>query len=86
MRSCAPSLHALSSKDRNGGFLYGYHYTLAQLLAPFETTLRYYCRADYQPFFAFYGAELVPGEDYHSTAEEIERSAENYAHFVTALS
>ena len=63
-----------------------YHYTLAQLLAPFETTLRYYCRADYQPFFAFYGAELVPGEDYHSTAEEVERSAENYAHFVTALS
>lgn len=63
-----------------------YHYTLAQLLAPFETTLRYYCRADYQPFFAFYGAELVPGEDYHSTAEEIERSAENYVRFVTALS
>ena len=63
-----------------------YHYTLAQLLTPFETTLRYYCRADYQPFFAFYGAEIVPGEDYHSTAEEIERSAENYARFVAALS
>jgi len=56
------------------------------VLAPFETTLRYYCRADYQPFFAFYGAELVPGEDYHSTAEEIERSAENYARFVAAVS
>lgn len=45
-----------------------YHYTLAQLLTPFETTLRYYCRADYRPFFAFYGAERVPGEEYDSAA------------------
>ena len=63
-----------------------YRYTLEQLLTPFETTLRYYCRADYQAFFAFYGAELVPGEDYHSTADEIERSAEDYARFVASLS
>ena len=63
-----------------------YHYTLAQLLTPFETTLRCYCRANYQPFFAFYGAEQIPGEDYHSTTEEIERSAKDYARFVIALS
>ena len=63
-----------------------YHYTLGQLLAPFETTLRYYCRADYQPFFAFYGAEQVPGEDYHSTAEKIKRSARNYVRFIESLS
>ncbi len=63
-----------------------YHYTLAELLAPFEATLRYYCHADYQPFFAFYGAEQVPGEDYHSSKEEIERSAEDYARFVESLS
>lgn len=63
-----------------------YRYTLEQLLTPFETTLRYYCRADYQAFFAFYGAELVPGEDYHSTTDEIERSAKDYARFVASLS
>ena len=63
-----------------------YHYALGQLLAPFETTLRYYCRADYQPFFAFYGAEQVPGEDYHSTTEKIERSARDYIRFIESLS
>ena len=50
--------------DRGGR----YHYTLAELLAPFETMLRIYCRADYRPFFVFYGAEDVPGEDYSSPA------------------
>ena len=63
-----------------------YRYTLEQLLTPFETTLRYYCRADYRPFFAFYGAELVPGEDYHLMTDEIERSAKDYARFVASLS
>ncbi|MFC2300722.1 MAG: NAD(P)H-dependent oxidoreductase [Selenomonas artemidis] len=68
--------------DRGGR----YHYTLAELLAPFETMLRIYCRADYRPFFVFYGAEDVPGEDYSSPAWEVEASAQAYARFAAVLS
>lgn len=59
-----------------------YHYNLDQLLAPFETTFRYYCHADYRPFFAYYGAELVPGEEYSSTTTEIEKGAKDYLEFL----
>lgn len=55
-----------------------YHYTLAQLLAPFETTFSY-TNADYRSFFAFYGAEYEP------TAEIIERSAQDYVDFLKQL-
>ncbi len=41
---------------------------------------------DYQPFFAFYGTEQIPGEEYHSSTEEIERSARDYIRFVESLS
>ena len=62
-----------------------YHYTLEELLRPFETTLRYYCHADYRSFFAFYGAEIVPGEDYASEREDIEKSAADYLSFLFNL-
>lgn len=55
-----------------------YHYTLQQLLAPFETTFRY-TGADYRSFFAFYGAEYGP------SADTIEQSARNYIDFLSRL-
>lgn len=55
-----------------------YHYTLTQLLAPFETTFRY-TNADYRSFFAFYGAEYEPA------AEIVDRSARNYVDFLKQL-
>lgn len=67
--------------QRNGR----YHYTLEQLLIPFEMTFRYYCHTNCFSFFAFYGAEITPGEDYASTTEEIEKSAENYLHFISKM-
>lgn len=55
-----------------------YHYTLGQLLAPFEVTFRY-VYADYRSFFAFYGAEeKLPGK-------EIEKSAQDYISFLKKL-
>ena len=62
-----------------------YRYTLEQLLSPMETTLRYYCHADYRSFFAFYGAESTPGITYSSTTEEVERSAKAYLRFLSSL-
>lgn len=62
-----------------------YHYTLEQLLAPFEITFRYYCHAEYRSFFAFYGAEVTPGEEYASTTEEIEKSAKDYLNFIAGM-
>ncbi len=62
-----------------------YGYTLEQLLVPFEATLRHYCRADYRSFFAFYGEEIIPGEEYASTTERIEKSAIDYLSFLSAL-
>lgn len=59
-----------------------YHYTLEQILTPFETTLRFYCHANYRPFFAFYGSETTPGEDYSSTSNEIEKSTQDYLLFL----
>lgn len=48
-----------------------YKYTMAQLTAPFEITFDY-VRADYQPFFVFYGVEHRP------TQEQIDQSARDY--------
>lgn len=59
-----------------------YHYSLEQLLAPFETIFRYYCHADYRSFFAFYGAETTPGEEYASTPKEIEKGTDDYLRFL----
>ncbi|MCH4247957.1 MAG: NAD(P)H-dependent oxidoreductase [Acinetobacter populi] len=36
-----------------------YHYSLAEILRPFEVTFGY-INADYQSFFAFYGTEISP--------------------------
>ena len=55
-----------------------YHYTLQQLLVPFETTFRY-TDADYRSFFAFYGAEYEP------SSETIEQSARGYIDFLNKL-
>ncbi len=62
-----------------------YHYTLEQLLSPLETTLHYYCHADYRSFFAFYGAEAVPGVEYSSPTVEIEQSAKSYLDFLSKM-
>ncbi len=59
-----------------------YHYNLEHLLTPFETTFRYYCHADYRSFFAFYGAEITPGEEYASAAKDIEKGAKDYLEFL----
>ena len=56
-----------------------YHYTLEELLAPFEATFRGYCHADYGPLFAFYGATAAPSK------EEIEQSAKEYLNFIENL-
>ena len=55
-----------------------YHYTLEQLLTPFETTFRY-TGADYRPFFAFYGAEYQPSE------ELITKGTQDYLKFLNEL-
>jgi putative NADPH-quinone reductase len=55
-----------------------YHYTLTQLLAPFETTFRY-TDAEYRSFFAFYGAE------YNPSPAEIDKSAVDYIAFLDQL-
>jgi len=52
-----------------------YHYTLEQVLLPFETTA-IYCKADYRSFFAFYGAEFGP------SVSEIEKSTQDYLNFI----
>lgn len=62
-----------------------YHYTLEQLLAPFETIFRYYCHAEYCSFFAFYGVEITPGEEYSFNTEEIENSAKEYLNFISKM-
>lgn len=62
-----------------------YHFTLKELLTPYEATFRYYCHADYRPFFAFNGTETVPGEAYASTEAVIEKSAKDYLNFLATL-
>ncbi|WP_430611759.1 NAD(P)H-dependent oxidoreductase [Flavobacterium sp. JP2137] len=55
-----------------------YNYTLAELLRPFELTFKY-VKADYRPFFAYYGMEL------NSTKEWIEKSVPPYLGFLNKL-
>ena len=62
-----------------------YHFTMEQILAPFELAFRYYFHADWRGFFAFYGAEETPGVDYESSAEQIEKGAAEYAEFLRNL-
>ncbi len=50
-----------------------YHFTMEQILAPFELAFRYYFHADWREFFAFYGAEETPGVDYESSVTQIEK-------------
>lgn len=55
-----------------------YKYTLKELTAPFELSFDY-VRADYRPFFAFYGLE------YFATEERIEQSVIDYMAFVDSI-
>ncbi|MTH55015.1 flavodoxin family protein [Bacillus mangrovi] len=55
-----------------------YHYTLDQVLLPYEMTALY-CKADYRSFFAFFGAESEP------SAEKIETSAKDYLKFIDRM-
>ncbi|WP_316734925.1 NAD(P)H-dependent oxidoreductase [Pedobacter aquatilis] len=55
-----------------------YKYTLEELTRPFELSFEY-VRADYQPFFAYYGIELNTAEEY------IEKSVALYLAFLDAL-
>ncbi|TDQ08290.1 NAD(P)H-dependent oxidoreductase [Pedobacter metabolipauper] len=52
-----------------------YKYTVDELLRPFELSFEY-IKADYQPFFAYYGLE------FNSTEELIERSVPLYIDFL----
>lgn len=55
-----------------------YKYTLGELLRPFELTFEY-IKADYRPFFAYYGIEL------NTSKEWIEKSVPKYLDFLNTL-
>lgn len=55
-----------------------YKYTLKELTRPFELTWEY-VRADYRPFFVYYGME------YRATAERIDKSVPLYKEFLEAF-
>lgn len=55
-----------------------YKYTLTHLTAPFELTFEY-VKADYRPFFAYYGIEL------NASKKWIEKSVPNYLDFLDSL-
>lgn len=55
-----------------------YKYTMEQLTAPFELSFAY-VKADYRPFFAWYGLE------FHATQERIEESVQHYLSFIEAV-
>ncbi|MHA4740597.1 NAD(P)H-dependent oxidoreductase [Dyadobacter sp. MSC1_007] len=55
-----------------------YKYTVEELTRPFELSFQY-VKADYRPFFAYYGIEA------NSSDEWIERSLPGYLHFLDAL-
>ncbi len=55
-----------------------YKYTLEQLTRPFEITFAY-VKADYRPFFAYYGIE------YNSSAAWVEQSVPQYLSFLRKL-
>ena len=62
-----------------------YHFSLREVLMPFELAFKYYFHADYRDFFAFYGAEETPGVDYVSSKDDLERGAREYAEFLRNL-
>lgn len=55
-----------------------YKYTMQELTRPFELSFEY-IKADYQPFFAYYGLE------YNSSLERIENSVPLYLDFLNSL-
>ena len=55
-----------------------YKYNIQELTRPFELSFEY-VKADYRPFFAYYGLE------YNSSAEWIEKSVPQYLDFLNAL-
>jgi putative NADPH-quinone reductase len=55
-----------------------YKYPLEELTRPFELSFEY-VKADYKPFFAYYGIE------YNSSDEWIEKSVPRYLDFLNAL-
>lgn len=55
-----------------------YKYTLEQLTTPFELTFEY-IKADYRPFFAYYGIEL------NASNEWVEKSVPLYIDFLKSL-
>lgn len=55
-----------------------YKYTLEELTRPFELTFKY-VKADYRPFFAYYGIEL------NSSRERIEKSVAPFMGFLDRL-
>lgn len=57
-----------------------YHYTLTEILRPFELSFSY-CHADYRSFFAFYGTERAEDEG----TEYLPRVAQNAKDYVTFI-
>ena len=55
-----------------------YHHSLQEILLPFEMTAKY-VEADYQPFYAFYGAE------YEVSVQELENSAKGYIDYLQSF-
>jgi len=55
-----------------------YKYTLSELTRPFELSFEY-VRADYRPFFAYYGIDL------NTSSEWIEQSVPLYLNFLDSL-
>ena len=55
-----------------------YSYTVNKLTRPFELSFKY-VKADYQPFFAYYGLE------YNSSVEAVEKSVPLYLDFLAAF-
>lgn len=55
-----------------------YKYTIEELTRPFELSFEY-VKADYRPFFAYYGLE------YNASAEWIEKSVPQYLAFLEAI-
>jgi len=55
-----------------------YGYTMHELLRPFELTF-YYIKADYKPFFAYYGLE------FNATEEWIEKSVSLYLEHIDSV-
>lgn len=73
-------------KEKNYKHEGRYHFTLEEILRPFEVVMNY-VHADYQPLFSFYGAEQEQGVEYTTSTNDIERSAISYLeHLFTRFS